>query len=175
MTLNCPSANLIRHRSFSSAALWKTPSYTLLISNNQFGSSTKILFIFFRGLLAPPETPQPGTTRGDITLARDVRRLLWCLACSIVAKCFLCPPSFLRNDKENLLPRLPRGENKFFYTLLYWHTPRWKYTTEFYKKRRCNASFGIKCLSTLPPSPLFKFFVLYWILTDSKKNEGFGV
>ena len=71
-------------------------------------SVTSALF-FFRGLIAPPETPQPGTTRGDVTLARDVWRKWWCRACSIVAKCFLCPSSFLRNDKENLLPRLPRG------------------------------------------------------------------
>ena len=75
---------------------------------------------FFRGLAAPPEPLQPGTTRGDVTLARDVRRLWLCLACSIVAKCFLCPPSFLRNDKENLLPRLPQGGDchSVFYTSL---------------------------------------------------------
>lgn len=55
---------------------------------------------FLRELIAPSEM-QPGTTRCDVTLARN--------ACLFVAKCFLRPLSFLRDDKENLLPRLLSG------------------------------------------------------------------
>ncbi len=56
---------------------------------------------FLQGL-TPPLHPAPGTTRCDMTLARECQRLgaSGCFS----AKCSFRPPAFLRNDETNLSP-----------------------------------------------------------------------
>ncbi len=59
------------------------------------------ILCFFQGL-TPPLHPAPGTTRSDVTLARECQRLgaSGCFS----AKFSFRPPAFLRNDETNLSP-----------------------------------------------------------------------
>ena len=67
---------------------------------SQYGEIT-LTFVFLQGL-TPPLHPAPGTTRSDMTLARECQRLgaSGCFS----AKCSFRPPAFLRNDETNLSP-----------------------------------------------------------------------
>ena len=60
------------------------------------------LFCAFLQGLTPPLHPAPGTTRSDVTLARECQRLgaSGCFS----AKFSFRPPAFLRNDETNLSP-----------------------------------------------------------------------
>ena len=67
---------------------------------SQYGEIT--LTCVFLQELTPPLHPAPGTTRSDVTLARECQRLgaSGCFS----AKCSFRPPAFLRNDETNLSP-----------------------------------------------------------------------
>ena len=67
---------------------------------SQYGEIT-LTCVFLQGL-TPPLHPAPGTTRSDVTLARECQRLgaSGCFS----AKCSFRPPAFLRNDETNLSP-----------------------------------------------------------------------
>ena len=67
---------------------------------SQYGEIT--LTCVFLQELTPPLHPAPGTTRSDVTLARECQRLgtSGCFS----AKFSFRPPAFLRNDETNLSP-----------------------------------------------------------------------
>ena len=68
---------------------------------SQYGEITYFV-LFCRGLRRPLVSPAPGTTRCDVTLARECQRLgaSGCFS----AKCSFRPSAFLRNDETNLSP-----------------------------------------------------------------------
>ena len=56
---------------------------------------------FLQGL-TPPLHPAPGTTRSDVTLARECQRLG--MSGCFSAECSIAPPPFLGNEQSNLPP-----------------------------------------------------------------------
>ena len=67
---------------------------------SQYGEIS-VSCVFLQGL-TPPLHPAPGTTRSDVTLARECQRLgaSGCFS----AECSFRPPPFLGNDETNLPP-----------------------------------------------------------------------
>ena len=72
------------------------------MNNAMFPIRGDICILCFLQGLTPPLHPAPGTTRSDVTLARECQRLgaSGCFS----AKCSFRPPAFLRNDETNLSP-----------------------------------------------------------------------